>query len=94
MKKSFIEEAEGRISQPAKAFISEQRKKGANKKDFIGMAEIERQTKETKSKALHLLVSPSIYEELKKEAKGKELSVNETANRIFDIYIKSRQNNR
>jgi hypothetical protein len=94
MKKSFMEDAEERISQSARAFISEARKKGVNKREFAGMAEIERQRKETKSKALHLLVKPSIYEELKKEAKGKELSVNETANRIFDIYIKSRQNNR
>jgi predicted HicB family RNase H-like nuclease len=43
---------------------------------------------------LNLLVKPSAYEALKKEAKEKELSVNETANRILEIYIKSRGNNR
>jgi hypothetical protein len=94
MKKSFIKEAEGRISQSARAFISEPIKKEANKKEMIIMPEIESQTKETKSKALNLLVTPSIYEALRKEGKEKELSVNETCNRIFDIYIQSRQNNR
>jgi predicted HicB family RNase H-like nuclease len=94
MKKSFIEEAERRISQPARAFLSEPTKKVANNGHLARMPEIERQTKETKSKALNLLVKPSAYEALKKEAKEKELSVNETANRILEIYIKSRQNNR
>jgi rhamnose utilization protein RhaD (predicted bifunctional aldolase and dehydrogenase) len=94
MKKSFIEEAENRISRSAEAFISDLTKKETNKKQTTNIPEIENQIKETKSKALRLLVKPSIYEALKKEAKEKELSVNETANRIFDIYIKSRQNNR
>jgi hypothetical protein len=93
MKKSFIKEAESRISQPARAFISEPTKKESNKRQLANMPEIESQTKETKSKALCLLVKPSICDALKKEAKEKELSVNETCNRIFEIYIQSRQNN-
>jgi hypothetical protein len=90
MKKSFIKEAEGRINQSARAFISKPTKKNVNKKNSTGMLEIEGQTKETKSKALCLLIRPSVYEALKNEAYKKNLSINETANRIFELYIKGR----
>lgn len=47
--------------------------------------------RETKSRRLQLLVRPSTYKALAKEARKKRKSVNEIANRIFEEYLKEAQ---
>jgi predicted HicB family RNase H-like nuclease len=60
--------------------------KKQDKGGFMGI-EIVKQQRETKSKALTLLVKPSTYEALKKEATSKTMSINEVANQLFEQYV-------
>ena len=47
--------------------------------------------RETKSRRLQLLIRPSTYKALSKEARKKRKSVNEIANRIFEEYFEEVQ---
>lgn len=59
---------------------------GNRKAQFI---EIQKKIRETKSKALNLLIKPSTYAALKSEAESKDMSINEIANQLFEQYINS-----
>jgi predicted HicB family RNase H-like nuclease len=43
--------------------------------------------KELKSRAIHILVKPSIYEALQTTAKSKKLSLNEVINQLLELSI-------
>lgn len=46
------------------------------------------ESRETKSRRLQLLVYPSIYKALEKEAKKRKISVNELINRVLEKHTK------
>jgi predicted HicB family RNase H-like nuclease len=56
-------------------------------KGDIMLKEIQKESRETKSRAFTLLLKPSIYQSLKAEAQSKGMSFNEIANRLFEQYI-------
>jgi predicted HicB family RNase H-like nuclease len=84
----IIAAAEGKISKLAKEIKVERTKK--QDKDSLMRIEMAKQQRETKSKALTLLVKPSTYKALKKEASSKTMSVNEVANQLFEQHVASR----
>jgi predicted HicB family RNase H-like nuclease len=45
-------------------------------------------TQETRSKRMQILVTPSMFENLKERAGSEGVSVNELVNVIFDLYLK------
>jgi hypothetical protein len=80
--------AGGEITELAKEIKIGRTKK--HDKDNLMRIEIAQQQRETKSKALTLLVKPSTYKALKKEASSKTMSVNEVANQLFEQHVASR----
>jgi hypothetical protein len=92
-KNDFAQEARNKISHLGVEKIINGTKKIEEKEATnIPFAEIQRSKKESKSRAMHILVRPSMYNAIVKEAELKELSVNETVNRIFKIWLASNSN--
>lgn len=79
---------ENTFENPAELFLGQPGETAATDPEAVNIPEGYRLVRESKSKRLQLLVTPTIAENLKAIALLRKCSVNELCNRIFEEYMR------